>query len=473
MKEDKEGRVRTRFAPSPTGYLHIGGARTALFNYLFSRHCGGKFILRIEDTDQERSREESTSGIFEGLRWLGLEWDEGPYFQSERKEIYHQHLEILKEKGMLYQCYCTAEELEERRSKALSEGKKPKYDGRCKDMKTPPPAGRPYVLRFKTPDTGFTTIHDLIKKEVVFDNSELDDLILMRSDGYPTYNFAVVVDDITMGITHIIRGDDHLNNTPRQLLLYEAFGFTPPKFAHVPLILGQDKARLSKRHGATSVLAYRDMGYLPQAMVNFLARIGWSFGDQEIFSLDELIEKFSLENVGKSAGVFNEEKLIWLNSHYIKNESDEALADLLTPFLEKRGFFSTNRDGLVKITACLKERSKTLQEMAEVSEYFFRPPREFVPDAAKKFLTHEIERILSDMINQINAMTSFQKNEIEILFKKIQDVNNIKLVKLAQAVRVALTGKAVSPGIYEVMEILGREEIVSRLQKAINYIESS
>lgn len=460
--------VRTRFAPSPTGYLHIGGARTALFNYLFAKHQSGKFILRIEDTDLERSTEESTRGIFEGMKWLGLEWDEGPYFQSERRAVYREYLEKLIERDKVYRCYCTPVELEERRTKALSERRKPKYDGRCRNAVTLP--DRPFVYRFKTPETGSTRVNDLVKGEVVFDNVELDDLILMRSDGYPTYNFAVVVDDITMGITHIIRGDDHLNNTPRQVLLYEALGCNPPQFAHVPLILGQDKSRLSKRHGATSVLAYKEMGYLPQAVVNFLVRIGWAYGDQEIFSLDELIEKFSLENVGKAAGIFNAEKLLWLNAHYIKNESDESLASILIPFLEQKGISIKEKKDLAKITDCLKERSKTLEEMAEAAEFFFKPPDTYKPEAAKKFLTPEMGKIIPDMIQQIQSMSSFNKGEIETLFAKIQEVNNIKLVKLAQAVRVALTGKSVSPGIYEVMEILGKEEVIERLTRAVNYI---
>jgi len=468
MNSLKDETVRTRFAPSPTGYLHIGGARTALFNYLFAKHHKGKFILRIEDTDQERSSEESIRGIVEGLKWLGLDWDEGPYFQSERRAIYHQYLEKLKERDKVYDCYCTPEELEERRTKALAEGKKPKYDGRCRKLKSP--LNKASVIRLKTPETGYTKINDLIKGEVVFDNVELDDLILIRSDGFPTYNFAVVVDDITMGMTHIIRGDDHLNNTPRQFHLYEALGCNPPQFAHVPLILGQDKSRLSKRHGATSVLAYKEMGYLPQAMVNFLIRLGWSYGDQEIFSPDELIEKFSLKNVGKAAGVFNAEKLLWLNSYYLKHENDEALSHLLIPFLEKRGFVRREKKDLVKIVACLKERSKTLEEMAEAAEFFFKPPADYAPDAVRKFFTPEMGNIILDMIKYIKGMTSFNKGDIELLFQKMQEKNNIKLVTLAQGVRVALTGKSVSPGIYEVMEILGKEEVIERLTRAGDYI---
>lgn len=471
MNEAKDTTVRTRFAPSPTGYLHIGGARTALFNYLFAKHHGGTFILRIEDTDQARSTDESTRGIFEGLQWLGLNWYEGPYFQSKRRAIHLAYLEKLIESGRAYRCYCTPEDLEERRVKALAEGRKPKYDGRCRDLISQ--SNRPFAIRFKCPQTGLTKIHDLIKGEVVFDNAELDDLVLMRSDGLPTYNFAVVVDDFTMGMTHIIRGDDHLNNTPRQVLLYEALGCNPPRFAHVPLILGKDKSRLSKRHGATSVLAYRDMGYLPEAMVNFLVRIGWSSGDEEIFSINQLIDKFSLENVGKAAGVFNEEKLLWLNAHYIKNETNEKLADYLVPFLEKRGCTALERRDLPKIVAALKERSKTLAEMAEAADFFFKAPSGYAPDAAGKHLSPEVAGILSEVIQGIRGIDGLRSDDLESLFKSIQESRNVKLVKVAQGVRVALTGTSVSPGIYEVMEILGKEEVIERLVKAITYINRS
>ncbi|HEY2989652.1 MAG TPA: glutamate--tRNA ligase, partial [Candidatus Binatia bacterium] len=313
--------IRTRFAPSPTGYLHIGGARTALFNYLFARHHGGQFILRIEDTDRERSTPEAIEAIVEALTWLRLDWDEGPFFQTQRYALYKEKIQELLAAGKAYPCTCAAEVLEAKRQAALKEKRKPMYDGTCRpeEGKIPAlPQGKPYVIRFRSPQTGTTVVEDLVKGPVVFDNRELDDLIIARSDGSPTYNFCVVVDDIDMRISHIIRGDDHLANTPRQILLYQALGRTPPQFAHVPLILGLDKARLSKRHGATSVTAYRDMGYFPEAVANYLVRLGWSHGDQEIFSRAELIEKFSLDAVGKSAGVFNPEKLLWVNFHYLK-----------------------------------------------------------------------------------------------------------------------------------------------------------
>jgi glutamyl-tRNA synthetase len=312
--------IRTRFAPSPTGYLHIGGARTALFNYLFARHHGGKLILRIEDTDRERSTLEAIEAILEAMKWLKLDYDEGPFYQTERFPLYREKIQQLLAAGKAYPCVCTPQDLDAKRQLAQKEKRKSSYDGTCR----PPqgiiprlPEGKPYTIRFRSPQLGTTVVNDLVKGNVIFDNRELDDLIIARSDGTPTYNFCVVVDDIEMNITHIIRGDDHLANTPRQIQLYQALGHTLPQFAHVPLILGTDKARLSKRHGATSVTAYRDMGYLPEAVVNYLVRLGWSHGDEEIFSREELIEKFSLDSIGKSAGIFNPEKFLWLNSHYI------------------------------------------------------------------------------------------------------------------------------------------------------------
>jgi len=328
--------VRVRFAPSPTGHLHIGGARTALFNWLFARHYRGVFILRIEDTDRSRSTEEYIETIIDGLKWLGLDWDEGPFRQTERFDVYRTYIEKLLTEGRAYFCYCTPEELEERRQASLKEGSSVKYDGRCMDIKTPPPGRKP-VVRFKMPRFGQTMVDDLIKGKVVYDNEQLDDLIIQRSDGTPTYNFVVVVDDVEMKISHVIRGDDHLNNTPRQIHIYRALDFPEPHFAHLPMILGSDRTRLSKRHGATSVQAYREMGYLPDAIVNYLVRLGWSHGDQEVFTRDELIERFTLENVGKAAAVFNPDKLLWLNARYIKETSSGRLADLVLPFLIREG----------------------------------------------------------------------------------------------------------------------------------------
>ncbi|MCL4537181.1 MAG: glutamate--tRNA ligase, partial [Nitrospirae bacterium] len=340
---NKNNKIRVRFAPSPTGHLHIGGARTALFNYLFARHNNGAFVLRIEDTDRSRSTEEYIEAIIEGMRWLKLDWDEGPYRQTDRFDIYRSYVERLLNEGKAYRCYCTPEELEQRRQEALAQGKTPKYDGRCRNITEPMP-DKPSAIRFKMPQEGRTVVNDLIKGVVEFENNQLEDLIIMRSDGTPTYNFVVVVDDIDMEITHIIRGDDHLNNTPKQIHIYKAFGWEPPAFGHLPMILGADKTRLSKRHGATSVMAYKDMGYLPDALVNYLVRLGWSYGDQEVFTKDELIKYFSLENIGKSAAVFNPEKLLWLNSQYIIKEDAKTLAEMAIPFLIKEGIISEGQE---------------------------------------------------------------------------------------------------------------------------------
>ena len=358
--------IITRFPPSPTGYLHIGGARTALFNWLFARHHKGKFILRIEDTDKVRSKKEYVEDIIEGLKWLGLNWDEGPYFQSERLNIYKEHIERLLSEGKAYYCHCSPEELERKRQKALAQGKKPRYDGTCRYKNLPPKPGA--VVRFKSNLAGETILNDLIHGPIIFNNAELDDWIIQRSDGTPTYNFVVVVDDALMGITHVIRGDDHINNTPKQLQLYQALGYKPPQFAHVPMILGPDKSKLSKRHGASSILEYREKGFLPQALVNFLVRLGWSYGDQEIFSLEELIEKFDISRIGKSPAIFNFEKLLWLNAHYIKELKDENLAELLIPFLNKKNYPPTPKDYVIKVVRTLNTRAKTLEEMAEMAD---------------------------------------------------------------------------------------------------------
>lgn len=455
-----------RFAPSPTGFLHIGGARTALFNWLLARHKGGKFILRIEDTDQVRSTKESIDAILEGMTWLGLDWDEGPIYQTDRMTLYREHAERLIREGKAYYCYCTPEELEEKRQRALQEKRKPKYDGRCRTLEGPIP-GRTPAIRFKAPQEGKTVLPDLIKGTVEFDNAEMDDLVILRSDGWPTYNFSVVVDDATMGITHVIRGDDHVNNTPRQILLYQAFGYPLPEFAHVPMILGADKARLSKRHGATSVMAYKDMGYLPQALVNYLVRLGWSHGDQEVFTQEELIRNFSLENVGKSAAVFNQEKLNWLNGLYIRRENPETLAQLLLPFLEGKGLKPRNRNWLVELVKTLQERSKTLVEMADMAEFYFRDDFQTDEKAEKKHLTPLIKEPLEILISRLGSTPEVDEKGLEEIFQEIVTRKNIKLGAIAQAVRVALTGKSVSPGIYEVMRILGKEEVLKRLSRAI------
>lgn len=465
--------IRVRFAPSPTGYLHIGGARTALFNWLFARHNKGKFILRIEDTDRSRSTEEYIEAIIEGMKWLKLDWDEGPYRQTDRFEIYRSYVERLLIEGRAYRCYCTPEELEERRQKALSEGRSPKYDGRCRDIKEPIP-GKPFAVRFMMPQEGQVVIKDLIKGEVVFENSQLDDLIIMRSDGTPTYNFVVVVDDVEMGITHVIRGDDHLNNTPKQIHIYRALGYELPEFAHLPMILGADKTRLSKRHGATSVLAYRDMGYLPDALVNYLVRLGWSYGDQEVFTRQELIDYFSFENVGKSSAIFNPEKLLWLNSQYIMKSDDKELAELVIPFLIKDGTIEEGTeldfDWLSKAVKTLKERAKTLVELSKMLRYYIAEEVEYEEKARQKFLNPSTFDYLVMIRDSLKGITEFTAQEIEKVFREIIEKHNLKLGQIAQPVRVAMTGGTESPGIFEVLEVMGKEKAIKRLDRAIKYI---
>ena len=462
--------VKVRFAPSPTGFLHIGGVRTALFNWLFARNQGGKFVLRIEDTDLSRSTEESIEEILESMRWLGLDWDEGPFRQTERQEIYSQKVEQLLAAGKAYRCYCTAEELDRKRSEAQKAGLKPKYDGTCRE-RSDSPAGAPSVIRFKAPLEGSVVVEDLLRGKVIFDIAELDDLIVQRTDGTPTYNFVVVVDDSEMGITHVIRGDDHLSNTPRQCLLYDALNFQRPKFTHISMILGQDKSRLSKRHGATSALAYRDMGYLPDAMINYLARLGWSHGDQEIFSREELIKLFSFDSVNTSAAIFDADKLLWLNEHYIKSTPPEDLAKHLEPHLVKTEILQKDHglslQEIARVIPCLNERAKTLVEMAEKSAFFFRKEVEFDEKARNKFLTEDARPILEKVIAGLSSLDDFSTENIESLFKKIVEEEGMKLGKLAQPVRVALTGTTVSPGIYGVILLLGKEETLRRLQNVI------
>ena len=460
--------IVTRFAPSPTGYLHIGGARTALFNWLYARHHGGKFILRIEDTDQLRSTEESTQAILNAMRWLGLDWDGEPYFQAERVEIHREMVRKLIDEGKAYRCVCTPEELEQKRKKALAEGRKPKYDGTCREKNI----GRAdnSVVRFKAPYVGTTVVNDLIKGTVTFNNEELDDLIIERSDGYPTYNFAVVIDDAQMGITHVIRGDDHLNNTPRQILLYDALGYDIPLFGHVPMILGSDKARLSKRHGATSVMAYKEMGYLPEALVNYLVRLSWSHGDQEIFSSDELISLFALNAVGKSAAVFNPDKLLWLNQHYIKERPEGQLAEEVRPFFEKLGLTVPDGSPLIKVVSDLNERSKTLVEMADYGAFYFQDKIEYDDKAAEKFLTVDAKGHLEAVADELILQGDMTKEGIEHLLRSIAEKRDTKLKFIAQPIRVALTGKTVSPGIDDVMITLGKETVIRRIRDAVQYI---
>lgn len=458
--------LRVRFAPSPTGYLHIGGARTALFNYLLAKQQGGTYVLRIEDTDVARSTQESVDAILNAMTWLGLSCDEGPFYQSDRFDLYKQKVQQLIDEGKAYRCYCTQEELDAKREAAMKEGRKPKYDGTCRNRTDQPDA--PYVIRFKLPeDKDAVTFDDKIKGPICFRLEELDDLIIARTDGTPTYNLVVVIDDAEMGITLVIRGDDHVNNTPRQILLYEALGYPVPDFAHVPMILGSDKKRLSKRHGATSVMAYQEEGFLPEAMVNYLVRLGWSYGDEEIFSMDDLIEKFSLANVGRAAGVFNPEKLLWLNSHYIKTGDPVRLAELLKPFLAAKGISTENGPDLVAAVKSLQERASTMVEMADGAAFYFVDSVVYDEKAQQKFLKPEQKPVFETLLAELEKCTEFTEEQLEAAFAKIMEATELKFGKVAQPLRVALTGGTASPSIYEVLQVLGKERSLSRIKQAL------
>jgi glutamyl-tRNA synthetase len=462
--------VRTRFAPSPTGSLHIGGARTAIFNWLFARHSGGQFILRIEDTDRSRSTEESILEITDAMKWLGLEWDEGPFRQSDRLHIYKDLAEKLVASGHAYRCYVTPEELDGKRKEAQERGETFHYRREWADRNAGP--DKPYAIRLLTPDRGTIEVHDALRGKVVFDGSEIDDFVILKTDGFPTYNFAVVADDSLMGITHVIRGDDHLINTPRQVLIYEGLSLEVPELAHVSMILGPDGKRLSKRHGATSVVEYRKGGYLPEALVNYLTRLGWSFGDQEIFSTEELIEKFTLDNVGKSAAVFNPEKLQWLNGWYIRNKPPQEIAGLVLPILIERGIKAELDEKLVMIVRELGQRAKTLLDIADSLGYFYADEIEYDEKAAAKFLTTDNLDVLKDLAGRLSGTDSFTAGDIQKVFEGIMEERGLKLGTIAQPVRVALTGGTVSPGIFEVMEIMGKDMVLSRLSDAIEYINA-
>jgi glutamyl-tRNA synthetase len=476
--------VRTRYAPSPTGALHIGNVRSGLFAYLFARHNHGTFILRIDDTDQERSTKESLAEILESLKWLGIDWDEGPpdsgYFQSSRFERYRAAARQLLREGKAYPCYCSAAELETMRKQAEREHRKPGYDGRCRGRPFAPElelpdacAGRNYTIRFRSPSEGQTVVDDLVKGRAVFDNAELDDLIIFRSDGVPTYNFATVLDDADFRITHVVRGDDHLPNTPRQMQIFRALGMEPPAYAHLPMVMGPDGTKLSKRHGATSVFAYREAGYLPEALVNYLARLGWSHGDQEVFSHEELIAYFDFDACGKSAGTFNAEKLLWLNFHYMKERPLDQLAREVRPFIEKRGFTIPGDDAwLEKMVATLRERAKTLAELVDFASFYLKDEIEIDPKAAAKFLKPEAREPLVTLTGELESIAgNFNEESVKAAFERVLARYGMKLGQLAQPVRVALTGGTVSPGIFEVISVLGRSRTIERLSAAIRRLQ--
>ncbi len=461
--------VRTRFAPSPTGYLHVGGARTALFSWLYARRHGGRFVLRIEDTDQERSTRESVDAILDGMAWLGLDADEGPIFQSDRFDRYREAIDRLLEQGMAYRCNCSRERLEALREEQLRNKQKPRYDGRCRDAGIS--ADEPHVIRFRTPRDGETVIDDLVRGRVVVPNAELDDLILQRSDGTPTYNLTVVVDDMDMGITHVIRGDDHLNNTPRQLHILRALGGEPPAYAHVPMILGDDGARRSKRHGAVSVMQYKAEGYLPEALLNYLVRLGWSHGDQEIFSLDEMIALFDLKDINRAPSSFNTEKLRWLNQHYIKQTPKQRLAELLAPFLAERGIDTSAGADLAEVAELMKERASTLVEMAEGSGYFYRDWESLDAKAAKKHLRPVAREPLQQVRERLAALDEWTPETIHAAIQASAEALGVGMGKVGMPLRVAVTGGGASPAIDKTVWLIGREASLRRIDKALKFIE--
>ena len=444
----------------------MGGVRTALFSWLFARHHGGTFVLRIEDTDRKRSRPEFTQAIREAMDWLGLAPDEGPFFQSERSDIYASSIEKLLASGNAYPCTCTPEELEAKREAAKAAGKSFAYDRHCRPGFGPgPDPDRPASIRFAAPVEGEVVVDDAIKGPIRVDNAEIDDFIIARSDGTPTYHLVVTVDDIEMQISHVIRGDDHINNTTKQIHIFMALGADLPVFAHLPQVLGKDKARLSKRHGATDVLSYREEGYLPDALVNFLARLGWSHGDQEIFRRDELIELFELDGVGKSAGVFDLEKLEWLNFEYIKNRAPDLLAADLAEFLARRGeSLDGSAEWQARMVGALQERAKTLAQLADASRYFRTDDLAWDEKAVKKHLTADAGTLLSELADRLDSCSEWTAESLEMEFRAIVEARGIKLGKLAQPVRVACTGGTVSPGIFDVLEILGRDRSLARLR---------
>jgi glutamyl-tRNA synthetase len=466
---NKMEKIITRFPPSPTGYLHVGGARTAIFNWLYARHMQGQFVLRIEDTDAERSTQASVAAIFEALQWLGIDWDDGPYFQTQRLDIYKKYIQILLDSGHAYYCTCSPEEIDAMRQKAMASGDKPRYDGTCraKDLEKSANA----VVRFKAPLTGETVVEDVIKGNMVFQNDELDDFVICRSDGTPTYNFVVVIDDITMNINTIIRGDDHVMNTPKQMLLYQALGHPLPTFGHVPMVLGNDRARLSKRHGAMSVTAYRDMGFLPDALINYLVRLGWSHGDQEFFTRDELIEVFDLENIGRSASIFDLDKLLAINAEHIMAASPQDLVAALKPFLADLDIQTEEDEYILQVIETLQPRSKTLKDMAEAALFYYQSDISYEEKAAKKFLKPAALDPLKILAEKLEALEAYTHQALEDVFRAMMDETGLKLGKIAQPVRVALTGKTASPGIFEIIAILGKDRVLPRLRKAIQFIE--
>jgi len=462
--------VKTRFAPSPTGYLHIGGVRTALFSWLYAKKNKGEFTLRIEDTDRERSTQASVDAILEGMSWLGLDYNHGPIYQTERFDRYKTVIQDLMERGLAYYCYASPQELEQMREQQRERGEKPRYDGRYRDFIGSPPENVKPVIRFKNPQEGDVLIEDLVKGDIRVSNRELDDLVIARSDGTPTYNLTVVVDDWYMGMTHIIRGDDHINNTPRQINLYKALGAPVPKFAHIPMVLGSDGSRLSKRHGAVSVLQYREEGYLPEALLNYLVRLGWSYQDQEIFSMAEMIEYFDLESVNSSPSTFNLEKLQWINQQHIQTTPIDNLVSHLMPFMIQKGIDPTKGPALAKVANLLRERAKTLIEMAEAAGYFYHDFDEFEATAAKKHLRPVAADPLKAVQNKLASLPSWDAKEIHQAIHTTAESLGIGMGKIGMPLRVAITGGGQSPSIDATAELIGRERCLARIDMALAFI---
>lgn len=464
--------IRTRFAPSPTGYLHIGGVRTALYSWLYAKKQGGEFTLRIEDTDLERSTEESVNAILEGMSWLGLDYDKGPIYQTHRFDRYKQVIQELFDKGLAYYCYASPEELDAMREAQKAAGEKPRYDGRYRDFTGEPPEGIEPVIRFKNPIDGDVVIEDLVKGTVVINNRELDDLIIARPDGTPTYNFTVVVDDWDMGMTHVIRGDDHLNNTPRQINLYKAMGAEVPKFAHIPMVLGEDGSRLSKRHGAVSVLQYKEQGFLPEALLNYLVRLGWSHGDQEIFSIDEMVQHFNLESVNGSPSTFDTAKLTWINEQHIKAAPAEHLATHLSSFVAELGCDLSQGPALTEVAHLLRDRAKTLVEMAESAVYFYKDFETFEAGAAKKHLRPVAEEALLVAYAKLEALTDWTAELIHRAINATAEELEVGMGKVGMPLRVAITGGGQSPAIDATAELIGKERSLARIKMALGFIQT-
>ncbi|WP_027669560.1 glutamate--tRNA ligase [Rheinheimera baltica] len=460
----------TRFAPSPTGYLHVGGARTALFSWLYAKKKGGKFILRIEDTDLERSTQESVDAIIEGMAWLGLDHDEGPYYQTKRFDLYKEVVAQLLAEGNAYKCFCTIDEVDAMREAQTAAGEKPRYNGMWRD-RTDHPADKPFVIRFKNPQSGVVVIEDMIKGRIEIANAELDDLIIARSDGTPTYNLTVVVDDWKMGITHVIRGDDHVNNTPRQMNILAALGADIPKYAHVPMILGDDGKRLSKRHGAVGVMQYRDNGFLPEALLNYLVRLGWSHGDQEIFSKDELIQLFDLDSCNRAPSAFNTDKLIWLNQHYMKTLPAEQVAQQLQWHITEQKLDISQGPLLTDLVVAQAERVKTLKEMVEVSRYFYEDFLEFDADAAKKHLRPVALEPLQTVAAKLAELTDWSVEAIHQTINATAEQLGVGMGKIGMPLRVAVTGGGNSPALDITLALVGKTRSLARLEQAITFVQ--